>query len=189
MHSLVDHFRGKSRVGRLLLREYRPEDCQVVLAYHRDPRFLRFYTAEVGTEAWVRQLIDRFVEWQHEEPRSRVQLAVLLPTGQLIGSCGIRRPTPDADEAEIGYELAPDHWGRGYATELARELLRFGFDAWRLRRISARCTAEKAGSARVLEKIGMKFEARLADPEQLDHGGADELLYGILEREWRENGN
>ena len=46
---------------------------------------------------------------------------------QLIGNCGIRMASPDAYEADIGYELDPQHWEQGYATETARAIVRFGF--------------------------------------------------------------
>ena len=174
------------RTDRLLLREFTPADWSAVLAYHKDPRYLRFYPEEQGSESEVRRLVQSFVEWQQEEPRGKLQWAVLLPSAtELIGNCGIRKRRADAREADIGFELSPDHWGQGYATELAATLLRFGFESMGLHRITAHCVAENKASARVLEKVGMMQEGRLREAQRLNGAWSDVLLYSILEWEWR----
>ena len=59
------------------------------------------------------------------------------------------------------YELDSRYWDRGYATEAARAILKFGFDELNMRRIWAKCVADNIGSARVLEKMGMESNAEL----------------------------
>ena len=91
----------------------------------------------------VQAFVGRFVAQQGQDPRLKFQLALMLPAaGQLIGNAGIRIKTAGGHEADIGYELDPQHWGRGYASEAARALLQFGFEQLRLHRISAHCLAE-----------------------------------------------
>jgi RimJ/RimL family protein N-acetyltransferase len=99
-------------------------------------------------------------------------------TGQLIGNCGVRRDSVDTLEDDMGYELDPNHWGKGYATEAARAALHFGFTQVNLHHISAQCVADNTGSAHVLEKLGMQQEGRLR--ENLYYKGRwwDTLLYG-----------
>jgi RimJ/RimL family protein N-acetyltransferase len=89
-------------------------------------------------------------------------------------------------QGDIGYELSPKHWGRGYATEAARAIVRFGFTELKLYRIWSWCIADNVGLARVLEKVGMRLEGRLRDKEYLKGRWWDTLLYAILEHEWRE---
>ncbi|HYJ79103.1 MAG TPA: GNAT family N-acetyltransferase [Longimicrobiaceae bacterium] len=174
------------RTERLLLREFTLDDLPAVLAYHRDPRYLRYYPERRGTEPETRRLVQRFVDWQQEEPRARYQWAVLLPEdGRLIGNGGIRIQSFETMEADIGYELDPEHWGRGYASELAAALLRFGFTELGLHRITAHCVADNVGSARVLEKVGMRQEGRLRESEWMQGRWWDRLLFGILAHEWR----
>jgi len=174
------------RTDRLHLREFTARDWPAVLAYHQDPRYLRFYPEEQGSEAEVRALVECFIEWQHEQPRCRFQWAVLHPAaGGLIGNCGIRKPSPEAREAEIGFELSPEQWGFGYATELARMLLHFGFEQLGVDQIRARCLAENTASAHVLEKIGMALVRRLSDSEQMKGRTWDTLVYGITAPAWR----
>jgi RimJ/RimL family protein N-acetyltransferase len=171
---------------RLILREFVAEDWPAVLAYQRDPRYLRLYEWNDRTEADARRFVNMFIEQQKQRPRRRYQLAVTLKDGgRLIGNVGIRRGSGGAHEAEIGYELAPDEWGRGYATEAAREIVRFGFEELGLHRISAWTVAENVASARVLEKVGMTLEGRLRDKEHYKGRYWDVLMYAMVKGEIR----
>jgi RimJ/RimL family protein N-acetyltransferase len=138
---------------RLWLREYETADWTAVLEYQSDPRYLRYYPWTERSQADVRAFIQMFIDQQGERPRTKYQLAVILKTtGTLIGSCGIRVDDPERRVANIGYELDPQQWGRGYATEAARAILFFGFETLGLERIWAETIAENQGSIRVLEK-------------------------------------
>lgn len=171
---------------RLLLRDFVAEDWTAVLAYQRDPRYLRLYHWTERSADDVRAFVQMFLDHQRQQPRHKYQLAIeLRGEGRLIGNCGIRKPTAAAQVAEIGYELAPDRWGHGYATEAARAVLTFGFSDLGLHRVSACCLAENSASAHVLEKIGLQREGRLREHELIKGRWHDTLLYGILEHEWR----
>jgi [ribosomal protein S5]-alanine N-acetyltransferase len=172
--------------GRLVLRELVDRDWAPVLAYQQKPEYLRYYEWTSRTAQDVRRFVRMFVDQQREAPRLRFQLAVTLrDTGALIGNCGIRRKALGAPEADIGYEIDPAWWGRGYATEAAGAVMRFGFDQLGLHRISSWCIADNAASARVLEKLGMRLEGRLRETQHFKGRWWDLLLYGILESEWR----
>lgn len=174
---------------RLLLREFNPDDCQLVLAYHNTPRYLRFYPQEAESEEQVRAFVQRFVDQAQEKPRQKYQLAICLAeSGQLIGNVGVRLGglgprQPEARQGDIGYEINPEFWGQGYATEAALAILRFGFENLRLHRIWARCLADNLASQRVLEKIGMRREGRLRQDEFFKDRWWDTLIYAILEGE------
>ncbi len=171
---------------RLVLREFEEKDWQAVLAYQSDPRYLRYNPWTQRTERDARDFVGIFLAQREQEPRTKFQLAITLPPGgQVIGNAGIRMKTPDAYEADIGYELDPRYWGNGYATEAARRLLAFGFQDLELHRIWAWCLAENVASARVLEKIGMRQEGRLREHEWIKGRWWDTLLYAILEHEWQ----
>ncbi|HNS50244.1 MAG TPA: GNAT family protein [Anaerolineae bacterium] len=170
---------------RLRLRDFGEDDWRAVLAYQQDSRYLRFYEWSQRTPEEVRSFVDLFIAQQRETPRARFQLAITLSaTGRLIGNCGIRMEESHAREADIGYELDPDFWGHGYATEAARAVVGWGFSHLRLHRITAWCIAENAGSVRVLERLGMRREGRLRDKEYFKGRWWDALSYAILEEEW-----
>lgn len=147
---------------RLRLREFVADDWAAVLAYQRDPRYLRYYEWQARTEDDARRFVGMFLAQQQEQPRTRFQLAVTLRDGgRLIGNAGIRLSADTPGEAEIGYELAPDEWGKGYATEAARAVVRFGIAELGVHRVTAWTVADNAGSIRVLEKLGFTLQARL----------------------------
>lgn len=171
---------------RLALREFTESDWLAVWAYQSDPLYLRYYPWTERAAEDVRQFVRELVAQQHEEPRTKFQLAVVLKaTNQLIGNCGIRMKAAGAHEADIGYELAPAYWGQGYATEAARAIVQFGFSQLRLHRISAWCIADNIGSVRVLEKLGMRQEGRLRENEYYKGRWWDTLLFAILDYEWQ----
>jgi RimJ/RimL family protein N-acetyltransferase len=170
----------------LILREFNNHDWPAVLAYQSDPLYLRYTDWTERTPEEVQSFVQGFLDQQPQRPRTKFQLAVELKfSGEFIGNCGIRMASAGGHEADIGYELSPKQWGRGYATEAARAILRFGFTELKLHRIWSWCIAENVGSVRVLEKIGMQPEGRLRDKEYFKGRWWDTLLFAILEDEWQ----
>jgi len=106
-------------------------------------------------------------------------------TGELVGDVLLTWASAEHRQGEIGYVLHPEHAGRGYVTEAAREMLRLGFDGLGLHRIVGRLDARNAASARVLERLGMRREAHLRENEFVKGEWTDELVYALLAREWR----
>lgn len=170
---------------RLVLREFVAEDWPAVLAYQRDPRYLLFYPSTNRTEAVVQDFVQMFLDQQAEQPRRKFQLAITYrDDDQVIGNCGIRRKPENDWEADIGFELAPKHWGQGIATEAALSIVNYGFRELGLHRVSSWCIADNTASARVLEKVGLRPEGRLRDHEYFKGRWWDTLLFGLLESEW-----
>jgi [ribosomal protein S5]-alanine N-acetyltransferase len=171
---------------RLLLRDFVESDWEAVLAYQQDPLYLRYNEWTSRTAEDVREFIQMFLDHQKQDPRVKFQFAITLrSTGQLIGNCGVRRETVDAPEGDIGYELDPGHWGKGYATEAARAMLHFGFSQMKLSRVSAWCVAENRRSARVLEKLGMRLNGQLHSHLYYKDRWWDTRVYVILYDEWK----
>jgi [ribosomal protein S5]-alanine N-acetyltransferase len=168
--------------ARLVLRELREEDWEAVLAYQSDPRYLRYYAWESRSADEVRAFLAMLIGRQREVPRIKFQLAIELKAdGRMIGNCGVRLPEAGSRVADIGYELAPWEWGQGYATEAARAVRDYGFEVLGAHRVWAECVAENVGSARVLEKIGLRLEGRLRESGFFKGRWWDGLIYGMLE--------
>ena len=85
----------------------------------------------------------------------------------------------------MGYEIAPDYWGHGYATEAAQAMLGLAFGHLHLERVYASCVADNTASAHVLEKLGMRQERRLRKQQWMKGRWWDELCYVILADEWQ----
>ena len=168
-----------------MLREYVEDDWPAVLAYQSKSDYLVYYPWSERSERDVREFLSGLIAWQREEPRYRFQLAITLPEdGRLIGSCGIRKQSPASRVADIGYELDPAFWGRGYATEAAREMVSLGFGELGVHRVWSWIIAENRRSARVLERLGLRVEGRLRDHEWFKGRWWDHELYGLLAQEW-----
>ena len=171
---------------RLILREFQESDWPDVLAYQTNPLYLQYYDWTERTPENVQKFVQMFIAQQQEHPRTKFQLALILKSNnQLVGNCGIRMESADAHEADIGYELAPQYWGQGYATEATRAILRFGFTELGLHRIWAWCIADNVGSIRVLEKLEMQLEGRLREKEHFKGQWWDTLIFAILDFEWQ----
>ena len=171
---------------RLTLREFRAADWQAVWRYQNHPDYLRYYPWTERAPEDVQEFVGMFVRWQAEQPRRKYQLAIdLTASGALIGNCGLRLEAADAHEGDIGYELAPEHWGNGYATEAARAMVRFGFEDLGLHRVWSWCIADNTASANVLRKVGLREEGRQREKEFFKGRWWDTLLFAMLEEDWR----
>lgn len=170
---------------RLILREFQESDWRAVLAYQSDPAYLRYNPWWHRTELDVRSFVRMFIDWSEEVPRRKFQFAIILKRdGWLIGNCGLRKQSASIQVADLGYEIDRRYWGYGYATEAAHALLEFGFEQLGLHRVWAYCIAENAASARVLEKIGMKYEGLQRESEWMKGRWWNTLHYAILDHEW-----
>ena len=148
---------------RLRLREIETTDADAMYVWHVDPRYLEHYPVERMSIQDTRDLVERFIGWQRELPRWRWQLALeLRESGVLIGSCGVRRTTVDATTADVGYELNPEVWGRGYATEALRAMVEFAFADLGLSELNARSVDTNARSIRLLESLGFSHALSLS---------------------------
>jgi len=93
-------------------------------------------------------------------------------TDTLIGFCGFWF-FRDPPELELLYGVAPNYWGQGLATEMARAMIRYGFQELSFERITASTDALNLASLRVMEKCGMSFEKRAII------NGLDTVFYSI----------
>ncbi|UVW27499.1 GNAT family N-acetyltransferase [Massilia sp. H6] len=79
-------------------------------------------------------------------------------SGELVGAGCIQHLGHDpANAHEIGWRLRPDRWGRGYASEAARRMAAFAFDALEAPLLVAICNPENSDSIRVMERLGMRY--------------------------------
>jgi RimJ/RimL family protein N-acetyltransferase len=90
----------------------------------------------------------------------------------------------DQGIAEIGYWIAVPYWGRGYATEAAAEIVRYGFEERNLQRVFACHFTRNPASGRVLQKAGMKYEGTLRQHVRKWDEYVDVAFYGVLRHEY-----
>lgn len=171
-----------------MLRDFVATDFDAVHAYASDPEVTRFMFFGPRDEADTHDYLRRMLASQAATPRMIWELAVLRRVdGRLIGACDLTME--DSVESDLGYILAKDVWRQGYATEVARTLVRAGFEQLGVGRIFATCDVDNVGSMRILEKAGLRREALLEKHKEAKGRWWDSYLYAITRAEWEHNGS
>lgn len=173
------------RTERLLLRDFVATDLNAIHAYSSDPEVTRFMFFGPRSEADSRDYLQRMLESQAQKPRLTWELAIVRRSNdRLIGACDLT--LEDEREGDLGYILARDAWGQGYATEVARAMVAAGFEQLGLERVFATCDVDNAASAHVLEKAGLRRETLLKNHKEARGRWWDSYLYAIARGEWRQ---
>ncbi len=169
------------RTERLLLRPFRFDDLDDVVAYATDEEWSHYlfgipqpYTRRSGEEFVAKAVL---TEWEREP-----MLAIVL-NGKVIGGVTLRVER-EHRLAELGYSIGLEHWGKGLAVEAARALIGWAFPAYDLQKIYARADAHNRRSWRVMEKLGMTREGLLRSHRLVRGERDDEVIYGLLRPEW-----
>ena len=89
-------------------------------------------------------------------------------------------------EWEIGWAIHPAQWGKGFATEAAHRMLEFAFSDLQAHRVVAFSHAENTASIQVMKKLNMRQEGSLRETRPWKNGWSDEVVYSILDREWKD---
>lgn len=185
---------------RLLLRPYREADLAAVHRFASDRRLTEYVEWGPNTLQDSRDFLASCLAEEQQTPRLAFTFALAAPdggegfrgdgaggegSGEPFGSVGLTLNGAGTGSGiagstgEVGYVLAADRWGRGYATEAAAAVVGFGFGTLGLNRITATCRPANAASSRVLEKTGMVLEARLPAHKLIRGRWEDSLLYAI----------
>lgn len=176
------------RTERLLLRPYRQTDGDRLLEIRNRPQVWNWMlTTRVDRvafqAAWLRSADD-----PHDQSVVVELDGTVIGTGSLEIHDGMGQdqagPT-QRSEGLIGYIVDPRYAGRGFATEIAGELLSVAFEQLGLRRVTAGCYADNSASWRVMEKLGMRREQHgIRDSWHADLGWLDGCTYAVLADEW-----
>jgi RimJ/RimL family protein N-acetyltransferase len=171
---------------RLIVRRLQESDLAAFCRYRSDPEVARYqdwitFPAEDGRRFFAQQ-----AKLHPDVAGTWFQTAVeLAETGELIGDCGLHSLRDQPRQVEIGFTLAPTHWGNGYATEAVSCLLDYVFGKLAKHRAVSVTDARNARAARVLERVGMRREGHFRQNVWFKGEWGDEFLYALLDREWR----
>ena len=166
----------------LVLRELCEEDRPAIRQYWADERFLAYYPPDRLSPEHCDDTIDEALAALAQDPRSGHHWAITVEGGT-IGRIRLELSERNST-GDIGYELAPDHWGKGYATEALREVVRYGFEELRLHRLCAWAYEPNKASQRVLVKAGFTHEGTMRKRCSWGDGWVDDLMFGMLAEEW-----
>ena len=169
---------------RLVLRPYNDGDLENLHALYSRPEVARWLYYEPSTLEQSREKLARKVAGTELSEDSGLSAAVELRDGTYVGDGVLFDLSVEHKTVELGFSFDPRHQGNGYATEAARALVDWAFSQG-FHRVIGRLEARNTPSARVLEKLGMRREALLVENEWVKGEWQSELVYAILEREWR----
>jgi RimJ/RimL family protein N-acetyltransferase len=171
------------RTTRMLIRPCRADDAEALYVLRTHP--------EVAT--WAHSVPTDLAEWRERftDPEIAPHVLTVEVSGEIVGElmAYVRdgasqrevRELAAGSEAELGWLIAPEHQGRGLATEAARALVELCFNALGVRRVVASTFEANRASWRVMEKAGMRLETRSRrDTLHRDLGWLDGRVYALL---------
>lgn len=181
------------KTKRLILRPWREEDLEPFAQLNADPRVMEYFPATLSkTES--DQLAQRIKNKMNEKGWG--MWAVSVPgIAEFIGFIGLNSedqasfPAPFTPAIEIGWRIAFEYWGKGYATEGAKAALAYGFEILNLDEIVSFTAVQNMRSRRIMEKIGMYHDPK----DDFDHPKLPKehklnrhVLYRLKSRDWEK---
>lgn len=162
---------------RLLLRPFHINDVNGMLELYADPDVQRF-TGDTAfkTPEQVKRFIDNYT--QYTEYRMGRLSVLTKEREEYIGWCGLKF-LPERNEVEIGYRLIKRYRGYGYATEAAKECLRYGFEDLSLEKIIGMAMKDNVASINVFDKLGLKYDHDETCGEQPG------VIWSITKEQWK----
>jgi len=156
---------------RLTLRQLTAADIENVHRLDSDPEVMRYIIPCRTREESEKYLTDLIADYATQPGLGRWAI-IERATGAFTG-IGVLKSLDNTPDIEVGYRFFPPYWGRGYATEVTRALLRHAFGNLQLPQVVGVTDPRNLPSQRVLEKCGLRFQ-RLAY-----HYGGPVRLYAL----------
>ncbi|HWA18481.1 MAG TPA: GNAT family protein [Devosia sp.] len=175
---------------RLRLRPFNRGDVDAVFAYRSRSDVAEYlFDLPMSHDEVTEAVRGRTAQIAFMNEGDKILLAVeRRDDGRLIGEVSLIWRSAADRQGEIGYILNPEAQGQGFATEAGHALLQFAFEGAELHRVYARCDARNVASWRVMERLGMRREAYFREHARFKGGWDEEMIYAILEDEWRARG-
>ncbi len=169
--------------ARLSLREFVKTDYDAVYAYSSDARVTKYLFFGPRDAEATADYLDGLLASQQEVPRTRFELAVEeTASGRVIGACDLT--LIESNVVDLGYMLGLADWGKGYATEISLALIDAAFFDLRAERVISTVDVNNQASIRVLEKIGMRWEAVFRKHRRAKNRWWDCHLYVLPRAVW-----
>ncbi len=182
------------KTKRLILRPWQESDWEPFATLNADAKVMEYFPSPLSKEN--SDNLARQIQKKMEE-RGYGLWAVTIPeVADFIGFIGLNNednlsfPAHFTPAIEIGWRLASQHWGKGYATEGAQAVLTYAFETLKLKEIVSFTATQNMRSRRIMEKIGMHHDSK----EDFDHPKLPEghplrrhVLYRVNEQKWRQN--
>ncbi|NKI30438.1 GNAT family N-acetyltransferase [Croceivirga thetidis] len=173
---------------RLLFNEITLNDANDIHKLHSYPEVDKYNTLGMPKDInETIELIQPFIEVQNTAKRkSYFWKVVSNETKEFIGIAGMNLSLNKFKLGEIYYKILPDFWGKGYATEISKTLIKSGFEKFHLHKVEAGVATENIASIKVLEKSGMTREGLRRKILPIRGEWKDNYHYAIVEDDPRD---
>lgn len=177
----------KINTNRLILTEVTLDDLNDIYELHSLPEIDEFNTLGIPENIEVtKKFLNTLIADQTKVPRSVYAWKIIkVEDNTFVGLAGMNVANNRFKLGEIYYNIHPTHWGNGFATEVGKQLISFGFDFLELHKIEAGVQTENVKSIRVLEKLGMTREGLRRKILPIRGEWKDNYHYAIVEDDVR----
>lgn len=165
---------------RLILRELTKEDAKGIYACFSNEKVTRYYGQDTLDDIEQAEKFVDFFSKSYSEKRGIRWGIERKETKGIIGTIGFNAWLPKHKRAEIGYEIHPAHWRKGYTTEAVSKVLSYGFNAMDLTRIGAVVFLNNDSSNNLLTKMGFQKEGVLRKYMYQNGEAYDTYVYSLL---------
>ena len=189
------------QTDRLALRRFTEADEEALFDLDSDPEVMRFLNGGTPTPRDVVQtvILPRFLLYDERCPSYGFWAAIERATDEFLGWFSFVPSEADRTDISLGFRFHRTGWGKGYATEGSRALIRKAFTELDVQRVVATTYEHNVASRRVLEKLGMRIVRRFRltqkdvarattyQPASLEPWEGDEIEYAIERGEWERH--
>jgi [ribosomal protein S5]-alanine N-acetyltransferase len=175
----------RAQDGQVALRPMRADDWEAIHAFAGRPEVYLYQAWEPNTAEQTRDYVAEAAAAYGDPSQTQFYLSAARPDEHIIGLAQVTIHSSAWRCAEIGYQVHPDHWGRGYGTRIAWLAVDYAFGELGMHRVEATCDPRNTGSVRILGKVGMTHEGTLRHTMRLRDGWRDSHMFSVLEDEWR----
>lgn len=170
---------------RLVLEDLTHDDLTNVQRIARDRDVMKYVLIWLENDEQVAGFVQHAIdEAQRKDRRDYVLAARMSGSREFVGLTFIEIDPGEPGTAEIGYVLLPEYWNNGYASEILRSYLAFGFGPLSLHRVYGKCDELNRASAHVMEKCGLAYEGTLREHVWLRDHWRSTRYYGMLAGEY-----
>jgi ribosomal-protein-alanine N-acetyltransferase len=165
---------------RLVLRQAGPADVEPLFRIRSDERTMQFLARrQATTMSEVEEMLMRMEE-ERITAKSLSWMLSLREDGTMVGSIGLYRIKPEHHCTEVGYQLAPEHWGRGLMHEALNAVTAYGLGPLAFHRLEAMTDPRNERSRALLERCGYELEGIQRENYYWEGRYMDSAIYARL---------
>ena len=181
--SLINHMNTFENSKRLSYRRLEEWDFSLFSDLYSDERVMQYTYLDLCSDQGkimeqFREILD---EWRYLHFVATIRESN-IPIGFIFYEIILEHP--HGGIAEIGFILKPEFWGNGYATEMAKAMIKSCFEQTSIHKVIGCCNVNNTHSEKILRKIGMKKEGRARRVRYKHYEWWDEVQYGLLREEY-----